>query len=51
VLGIAAFWLTGKLCRAGFIASALTGYFVKLLIAILVTPLIYVDILPSKKNI
>jgi hypothetical protein len=40
VLGIA-FWLTGKLSTDVFIASALTGYFVKLLIAIAMTPLIY----------
>ncbi|MFT6748588.1 MAG: putative integral membrane protein (TIGR00697 family) [Flavobacterium sp.] len=40
VLGIA-FWLTGKLSTEVFIASALTGYFVKLVIAIAMTPLIY----------
>jgi hypothetical protein len=40
VLGIA-FWMTGKMTAEIFIASALTGYFVKLIIAILLTPLIY----------
>ena len=40
VLGIA-FWLTGKLSTEVFITSALTGYFVKLGIAIAMTPLIY----------
>jgi hypothetical protein len=40
VLGIA-FWLTGKLSTEVFISSALTGYFVKLGIAIAMTPLIY----------
>lgn len=40
VLGIA-FWMTGKMTTEVFIASAFTGYFVKLLIAILMTPLIY----------
>jgi queuosine precursor transporter len=40
VLGIA-FWLTGKMDTKTFIISALTGYSVKLLIAILMTPLIY----------
>jgi len=41
VLGIA-FWLTGKIDTATYIASAFTGYFVKLIIAIVLTPLIYV---------
>ena len=40
VLGIA-FWLTGKIDTPTFIASALTGYFVKLIIAIVLTPVIY----------
>jgi len=40
VLGIA-FWMTGKMSTETFIASAFTGYFVKLIIAILLTPLIY----------
>ena len=40
VLGIA-FWLTGKLTTEMYIASALTGYFVKLLIAVAMTPLVY----------
>ncbi len=41
VLGIA-FWLPGKMTAETFILSALTGYSVKLGIAILLTPLIYV---------
>jgi uncharacterized integral membrane protein (TIGR00697 family) len=41
VLGIA-FWMTGKMTTEVFIVSAFTGYFVKLIIAILLTPLIYV---------
>jgi hypothetical protein len=40
VLGIA-FWMTGKMTTEVFIVSAFTGYFVKLIIAILLTPLIY----------
>lgn len=40
VLGIA-FWMTGKMTTDVFIQSAFTGYFVKLIIAILLTPLIY----------
>jgi uncharacterized integral membrane protein (TIGR00697 family) len=40
VLGIA-FWMTGKMTTDVFILSAFTGYFVKLIIAILLTPLIY----------
>jgi uncharacterized integral membrane protein (TIGR00697 family) len=40
VLGIA-FWMTGKMTTEVFILSAFTGYFVKLIIAILLTPLIY----------
>jgi len=40
VLGIA-FWATGKMNTETFITSALTGYVVKLGIAILLTPLIY----------
>lgn len=40
VLGIA-FWMTGKMTTEVFIASALTGYFVKMIIAIVLTPLIY----------
>ena len=40
VLGIA-FWLPGKISGETFVASAFTGYSVKLLIAIGLTPLIY----------
>ena len=40
VLGIA-FWATGKMDTATFIISAFTGYFVKLIIAVCLTPLIY----------
>ncbi|RYJ41283.1 queuosine precursor transporter [Flavobacterium beibuense] len=40
VLGIA-FWMTGKIDTPTYIASAFTGYFVKLVIAIALTPLIY----------
>ncbi len=40
VLGIA-FYLTGKMTTDVFIKSAFTGYFVKLIIAIVLTPLIY----------
>jgi len=40
VLGIA-FWMTGKISTSDYIASAFTGYFVKLTIAILLTPVIY----------
>ena len=40
VLGIA-FWMTGKMTTEVFVVSAFTGYFVKLIIAILLTPLIY----------
>ncbi|MFA9186983.1 queuosine precursor transporter [Flavobacterium sp. FBOR7N2.3] len=40
VLGIA-FWMTGKISTSDYIASAFTGYFVKLIIAISLTPLIY----------
>ena len=40
VLGIA-FWMTGKMTTEVYIASAFTGYFVKLIIAICLTPLIY----------
>ena len=40
VLGIA-FWMTGKMTTSVFILSAFTGYFVKLIIAVLLTPLIY----------
>lgn len=41
VLGIA-FWMTGILSTEDYIKSGFTGYFVKLAIAILLTPLIYV---------
>jgi uncharacterized integral membrane protein (TIGR00697 family) len=41
VLGIA-FWLTGKMSTEVYITSALAGYFVKLVIAVALTPLIYV---------
>lgn len=40
VLGIA-FYLPGKMTTEQYIASGLTGYFVKLIIAILLTPVIY----------
>lgn len=40
VLGIA-FWMTGKMDTKTYIASGLTGYSVKLGIAILLTPVIY----------
>ena len=40
VLGIA-FWMTGKMTTAVFIASAITGYLVKISIAVILTPLIY----------
>lgn len=40
VLGIA-FWMTGKMTTSVFVSSAFTGYFVKLIIAILMTPFIY----------
>ncbi len=40
VLGIA-FWLTGKMPTDVFLKSALAGYSVKLVIAIVLTPLIY----------
>jgi hypothetical protein len=40
VLGIA-FYLTGKMSADVYIKSALTGYSVKLIIAVLLTPLIY----------
>ena len=40
VAGIA-FWLPGKMTTQVFILSALTGYFVKLIIAVLMTPMIY----------
>ena len=40
VLGIA-FWMTGKMTTEVYILSAFTGYSVKLIIAVLLTPLIY----------
>jgi uncharacterized integral membrane protein (TIGR00697 family) len=40
VLGIA-FWFTGKMTTEMYIASAFTGYFVKLIIAVCLTPMIY----------
>ena len=40
VLGIA-FWLTGKMSTEMYITSAFTGYFVKLFLAVLLTPFIY----------
>ncbi len=40
VLGIA-FWLPGKMTTAVFINAALTGYTFKLIIAVILTPLIY----------
>ena len=41
VLGIA-FWLPGKMTTDVFLNAALTGYAFKLIIAVLLTPLIYV---------
>jgi queuosine precursor transporter len=41
VLGIA-FWATGIMSTKVYIQSAFTGYFVKLIIAICMTPLIYI---------
>ncbi len=41
VLGIA-FWLPGKMTTANFLNAALTGYTFKLIIAVVLTPLIYV---------
>jgi uncharacterized integral membrane protein (TIGR00697 family) len=41
VLGIA-FWLPGKMTTAVFINAALTGYTFKLIIAVVLTPMIYV---------
>jgi uncharacterized integral membrane protein (TIGR00697 family) len=41
VLGIA-FWLPGKMTTSVFLNAALTGYTFKLIIAVLLTPLIYV---------
>lgn len=40
VLGIA-FWLTGKMSTTEYVNAALTGYTFKLIIAIVLTPLIY----------
>jgi len=40
VLGIA-FWLTGKMSTSEYVNAALTGYTFKLIIAIVLTPLIY----------
>lgn len=40
VLGIA-FYLTGKMDTQTYISSGLTGYFIKLAVAILLTPVIY----------
>lgn len=48
VLGIA-FWMTGKMTTEVFILSAFTGYFVKLGIAIVLTPLIYIGHFVIKK--
>lgn len=48
VLGIA-FYLPGKMDLKTFISSALTGYCFKLIIAILLTPLIYVGHYQIKK--
>lgn len=42
VLGIA-FYATGKMDTATYITSGLTGYFVKLVIAIALTPIIYLS--------
>jgi hypothetical protein len=48
VLGIA-FWLPGKINFDTFISSALTGYTFKLIIAIVLTPLIYLGHYAIKK--
>ena len=48
VLGIA-FWLPGKINFDTFITSALTGYTFKLIIAIVLTPLIYLGHYSIKK--
>jgi uncharacterized integral membrane protein (TIGR00697 family) len=50
VLGIA-FWLPGKINFKTFITSALTGYTFKLIIAIVLTPLIYLGHDIIKKHI
>jgi uncharacterized integral membrane protein (TIGR00697 family) len=50
VLGIA-FWLPDKMNNQTFITSALTGYTFKLIIAIALTPLIYLGHAIIKKNI
>lgn len=48
VLGIA-FYLTGKMTFEQYITSGFTGYFVKLIIAILLTPVIYLGHAGIKK--
>jgi uncharacterized integral membrane protein (TIGR00697 family) len=50
VLGIA-FWMTGIMTTDVFIKSAFTGYFVKLIIAICMTPVIYLGHYFIKKYI
>jgi uncharacterized integral membrane protein (TIGR00697 family) len=50
VLGIA-FWMTGIMTTDVYIKSALTGYFVKLIIAICMTPVIYLGHYFIKKYI
>lgn len=50
VLGIA-FWLTGKMSTEMYITSAFTGYFVKLILAVLLTPFIYLGHSIIKKYI
>ncbi|MDV6169014.1 queuosine precursor transporter [Flavobacterium sp. DG1-102-2] len=50
VLGIA-FWATGQMDTKTYIASGFTGYFVKLIIAIVLTPLIYLGHLLIDKYI
>lgn len=50
VLGIA-FWLPGKMTFETFISSALTGYVFKLILAVLLTPIIYAAHYWIKKNI
>ena len=50
VLGIA-FWMTGKMDTPTFIVSAFTGYSVKLLIAVCMTPFIYLGHYLIKKYI
>lgn len=50
VLGIA-FWMTGKMDTSTYITSAFTGYSVKLIIAVCMTPFIYLGHYLIKKYI